>query len=176
MFLIWFSLHFEPKIFFKNHKFWLKITFWAKKGCFFIEQSNAKLRNLHFRKIQLFLHLDQKTVSWGKLRKKSYGDLKMFTFSKKKFGVIWGHSRSLKVSQLVIITLSCVKVICLKVTHFWNFLEILFRKIRKKMPKSDTFLGIWLYTKCVTFTHDSVRENRSLLPYLIVFKKLIIWP
>jgi len=24
------------------------------------------------------------------------------------------------------------------------------------MPKSDTFLGIWLYTKCVTFTHDSV--------------------
>jgi len=30
-----------------------------------------------------------------------------------------------------------------------------FPKNPEKMPKSDTFLGIWLYTKCVTFTHDS---------------------
>ena len=34
---------------------------------------------------------------------------------------------------------------------FWKF-----SKKSGKMPKSDTFLGIWLYTKCVTFTHDSV--------------------
>ena len=34
---------------------------------------------------------------------------------------------------------------------FWKFSEK-----SGKMPKSDAFLGIWLYTKCVTFTHDSV--------------------
>ena len=34
-----------------------------------------------------------------------------------------------------------------------------FPKNPEKMPKSDTFLGIWLYTKCVTFTHDSVDDR-----------------
>ena len=34
------------------------------------------------------------------------------------------------------------------------------------MPKSDTFLGIWLYTKCVTFSHDSVGADSHFIYYL----------
>ena len=48
--------------------------------------------------------------------------------------------------------------IVLECSNWWFLVPKIFQKIRPKkyVPKSDTFLGIWLYTKCVTFTHDSV--------------------
>ena len=81
----WFLVNFQQKKIFKNHNFSSEITFSTKKGWFHIEQSRANLRNLDFRKIQIILHLVQKTVCPRKFKKKSYGDLKMFTFSKKNF-------------------------------------------------------------------------------------------
>ena len=70
-----FCLILSKKIF-KNHKFSSKITFSTKKGWFHIEQRRATLRNLDFRKIQLFLHLVQKTVCPRNSKKKRHGDLK----------------------------------------------------------------------------------------------------
>ena len=35
------------------------------------------------------------------------------------------------------------------------------------MPKSDAFLGIWLYTKCVTFTHDSVYYINNIIQTIL---------
>ena len=60
---------------------------------------------------------------------------------------------------------------------FWKFSEK-----SGKMPKSDAFLGIWLYTKCVTFTHDSVPNNtfvnyflQKMTHYLHSFWKIFVW-
>ena len=72
----------SEKKFLKNHNFLLKIHFSLEEGWFLIEQSNAKLQNLHIRKDQPFLHLVQKTVSAGNARKKFAGDLKMIIRSK----------------------------------------------------------------------------------------------
>ena len=86
-------LHFEREKFPKNHKYSLKITFSTKKRLFLIVPRSPTLRNLHFWKIQLFLHLVHSTFCLASSSKKSNADLNIFIFQKKN----WDPKKILKI-------------------------------------------------------------------------------
>ena len=66
----------SQKKFFKNHKFWLKITFWAKKRLFFHRAKQRKATKPLFSENSAFSASSSKNRLSKKVEEKSYGDLK----------------------------------------------------------------------------------------------------